>query len=76
MKSLIYSLLGFILVINPIKTQSIQQQLKDLMGQANVPGISLSVLNDGVVTESYHFGYKSADSKTPVSENTIFSAAS
>ncbi len=47
-----------------------------LMGEASVPGISLSTIENGSVQPSKAYGYLNNDEKTPVSQSTVFEAAS
>ncbi len=65
--------LGF---ISSTSSQDTQFKLSELLEESFTPGISLSVIKDGKITESYALGYKSMDSKSQISNRTVFSAAS
>ena len=47
-----------------------------LMQKANIPGLSIALIRDGGAVWVRGFGVKSTDNKEPVSEATIFQAAS
>lgn len=47
-----------------------------LMEAAGVPGLSLALVEDGHVTMTAAFGYANAETEEPVSEATVFEAAS
>ena len=72
------SILFFFLlcVVPEIDAQDKTSDLSDLLKASYTPGISLSVIEDGKITGSYALGYKSMDSKSEVTERTVFSAAS
>lgn len=75
MKRLISTL---ILVVTVVITfaQDHSDTLLHLMEKAAIPGMSLAYVKDGKVREHYALGVKSADTKQPVDDSTIFSAAS
>lgn len=47
-----------------------------LMQQADIPGMSVAIINKGKIEYLGVLGVRSADTKLPVDENTVFSAAS
>lgn len=47
-----------------------------LMKEGDVPGLSLAVINDGKVLWQHGFGVKNAATKEPVTDDTVFEAAS
>lgn len=54
----------------------LQALVPELMKKAGIPGLSIAVLKEGRLAWSGAFGIKSAITKEPVDENTIFEAAS
>jgi CubicO group peptidase (beta-lactamase class C family) len=50
--------------------------IPDLITKADIPGLSIAVIRDGILLWSGAFGVKSAQTKEPVTEDTIFEAAS
>src|SRR5215472_17519246 len=55
---------------------ALQKRLPELMKGANVPGVSLALIRDGKTFWSQGFGVRDAKSGQPVTEDTIFEAAS
>jgi CubicO group peptidase (beta-lactamase class C family) len=55
---------------------NLESDLPDLIKQAVIPGLSIAVIRDGKLLWSGAFGIKSALTKEPVTEDTIFEAAS
>ena len=55
---------------------ALQKRLPELMNGANVPGVSLALIRDGKTFWSQGFGVRDAKSGQPVTEDTIFEAAS
>ncbi len=50
--------------------------LPRLMDLASVPGVSISVVEDGAVAWTRSFGFANADTQAPVTANHVFAAAS
>jgi len=57
---------------NQYKTSS----LKERMSYYKTPGISIAVINNGKLEWARGFGYKNMEKKEPVTQNTLFQAAS
>lgn len=53
-----------------------ESAVPELMKKAGIPGLSIAVLKEGRLAWSAAYGIKSALTKEPVDENTIFEAAS
>ncbi len=47
-----------------------------IMRRADVPGLQLAYMDSGQVTLTAAFGYANSESKVPVTDNTVFEAAS
>ncbi|MEK7255723.1 MAG: serine hydrolase domain-containing protein, partial [Bacteroidota bacterium] len=58
------------------QSEDLNQLIPSLMSQANIPGLSIAVLDGGRVTYSNAFGLRSNDSGSPVDDQTVFAAAS
>ncbi|NNF34181.1 MAG: serine hydrolase, partial [Saprospiraceae bacterium] len=71
-------LMVFNLIISnaAINAQSIESSLYSLLKESYTPGITLTTIENGKISDSFHLGYKSTDSKSPVTSSTVFSAAS
>jgi CubicO group peptidase (beta-lactamase class C family) len=54
----------------------LESDIPDLMKQADVPGLSIAVIERGRPSWSHNFGVKNATTKEPVTDRTIFEAAS
>lgn len=67
-----------LLLVNIVfsQTSNLDAHFKTLLEKADIPGISVAVIDQGKIQYLGALGVRSADSKLPVSENTIFSAAS
>ena len=72
-----FTLLVLLLIYTGITmAQSKDQMIMQILEEAYQPGLTLAYFEDGKIVESKAFGYQSTDRKTPVTENTVFSAAS
>jgi CubicO group peptidase (beta-lactamase class C family) len=68
----------------PIKTNiakeklvaELERTIPDLMKKANIPGLTIAVVRDGKLLWTRGFGVKSTKTNEPVTEDTIFEAAS
>jgi CubicO group peptidase (beta-lactamase class C family) len=54
----------------------LEKDIPDLMSQADVPGLSIAVLRNGRTAWLHNFGIKNTKTKEPVTDATIFEAAS
>jgi len=54
----------------------LEKDIPDLMNQADVPGLSIAVLRNGRTAWLHNFGIKNTKTKEPVTDDTIFEAAS
>ncbi len=86
------SLLWIFLVVAPSLTQTtaplktgvdkqaliadLEKTIPELMKAANIPGLSIAVVRDGKILWTQGFGLKNAKTSEPVTEDTIFEAAS
>ena len=59
-----------------INAQAIDSELKELLKESYIPGISLTTIKNGKISDSFYLGYKSIDSKSQITSRTVFSAAS
>lgn len=71
----------FVLLLITISRQTVfaQQQLnavETILHEASIPAISLAYIKDGSLHEQYNIGVKSAESKEPVNDSTVFAACS
>jgi CubicO group peptidase (beta-lactamase class C family) len=62
-------------ILSDPSTVKLEKDIPDLMTQAEVPGLSIAVLRNGHVWLR-NFGVKNAKTKEPVTDDTIFEAAS
>jgi CubicO group peptidase (beta-lactamase class C family) len=85
-------LIGFLIALQsgwaqtaaPLKTDVAKEKLvselervvPELMKKGNIPGLSIAVLRDGQLLWTKGFGVKSTKTNEPVTEDTIFEAAS
>ena len=60
----------------PVLLTDLDQTIPELMRKADIPGISIAVFNDSNVLYSRAFGVKNTETGEPVTENTLFEAAS
>jgi len=54
----------------------LEQTIPHLMKEADIPGLSIAVIRDAKVIWTHAFGVTNSENKAPVSDNTIFEAAS
>jgi CubicO group peptidase (beta-lactamase class C family) len=54
----------------------LEREIPRLMELANIPGLSMAVVQDGQIYWKQTFGVKSRETNEPVDENTMFEAAS
>jgi CubicO group peptidase (beta-lactamase class C family) len=54
----------------------LEKTIPELMKEANIPGLSIAVIRDGKLFWTRGFGVKNAQTGEPVTEDTIFEAAS
>ena len=59
-----------------ILKDSITQKINQLMTDANVGGLSISIFNNNKVVYQKAFGYRNADNKDSLNVNSIFYGAS
>src|SRR5215208_6511171 len=56
--------------------KNLEKLILRLMKDADVPGLSVAIVSNGEVVWHGGFGVKNAETKEPISENTVFEAAS
>lgn len=56
--------------------ERLEKDIPELMGQADVPGMSAALIRNGKLVWSHSFGVKNAETKEPVTNDTVFEAAS
>ncbi|HRH41503.1 MAG TPA: serine hydrolase [Pyrinomonadaceae bacterium] len=56
--------------------ESLEKDIPNLMKQADIPGMSAALVRDGKLVWSKGFGVKNAETNEPVTNETIFEAAS
>lgn len=54
----------------------LDQKIPEMMAAADIPGLSIAIVKDNRIAYQREFGVRSADTKEPVTDQTIFSAAS
>jgi CubicO group peptidase (beta-lactamase class C family) len=54
----------------------LEQRIPQLMKEGDVPGLSLALLRNGEMVWHHSFGVKNAQSREPVTDSTVFEAAS
>jgi CubicO group peptidase (beta-lactamase class C family) len=59
-----------------ISTAELEASVEQIMEKADVPGLSLAILNDSQIVYQKAFGYKNKSDGTRNDEQTLFSAAS
>jgi CubicO group peptidase (beta-lactamase class C family) len=57
-------------------TAQLERDLPKLMKEADVPGLSIAIIRNGAVAWRHAFGVKNSTTREPVSDNTVFEAAS
>jgi CubicO group peptidase (beta-lactamase class C family) len=60
----------------PSLGEILETEIPKLMEAADIPGLSMAVIQDGEIFWSGAFGVRSRETNEPVDENTIFEAAS
>jgi len=54
----------------------LERDIPTLMKEADVPGVSIALIRNGEVVWQHAFGLKDSKTKEPVTDNTVFEAAS
>lgn len=54
----------------------LEKDIPKWMQEASVPGLTAAMIRNGKIVWSHHFGISNADTKKPVTDETIFEAAS
>jgi CubicO group peptidase (beta-lactamase class C family)/Flp pilus assembly protein TadD len=54
----------------------LEQTLRSLMKDGNVPGLAIALVQDGAVVWQHGFGVRNAKTNEPVTDDTVFEAAS
>jgi CubicO group peptidase (beta-lactamase class C family) len=62
--------------IDQATIRRLEKDIPDLMQKGNVPGMSVALIKDGKTYWTHGFGVKNAKTKQPVTNDTIFEAAS
>jgi CubicO group peptidase (beta-lactamase class C family) len=62
--------------INEQSVNKLEKLIPQLMKDADVPGLSVVIIRDGEVYWHHGFGVKNAETKEPITDNTVFEAAS
>lgn len=57
-------------------TSRLERNIPALMKEADVPGLSVALIRNGEVAWQHAFGVKDSNTKEPVTDNTVFEAAS
>lgn len=65
-----------IIVNQPVAMSELEVAIPDLMARGMVPGLSIAVIRDGSVAWQKPFGVKNLDTGEPVTDDTVFEAAS
>ena len=62
--------------LNNAAVSRLEQTIQHLMTEADIPGLSIAVIQDSKVAWTRGFGITNAETKARVNENTVFEAAS
>ena len=62
--------------INEQSVNNLEKLIPRLMKDADVPGLSLAIIRNGEVFWHHGFGVKNTETKEPITDNTVFEAAS
>jgi len=65
-----------VLPVNPVAGQDISWPIAERMAEYSCPGLSIAVIDGGVVAEAAGFGLKASDGADPVTADTMFAGAS
>ena len=55
---------------------ALTQEIPPLMKKADIPGLSIAIIQNGVLSWVHNFGVADRERNTPVTDQTLFSAAS
>lgn len=84
LRSIAFSIVGFLLIAAPLLTQAQPAFVKDSldhfiareMARWQVPGLAIAIIKDGKVVHSKGYGVRDVKTKKPVNELTLFQIAS
>ncbi len=57
-------------------SETLEQLVPQLMDELNIPGVSIALVEDDVIVWNGNFGEKRSGSELPITEDTVFEAAS
>lgn len=60
----------------PVPAEETEKRIPELMVAARIPGLSIAMIRDGKVAWHRGFGVANAETRAPVTDDTIFEAAS
>ncbi len=69
-------LLGLLIALTAVRADDESALVTELMSEAGIPGISLAVIRDGRIEQTSVFGVANLESGQPVTDETLFEAAS
>jgi len=55
---------------------NLDDKIRFLMQEADIPGLSIAIINNGRLSFSKGYGWSNTETKDPVNDNTVFEAAS
>jgi len=58
------------------RIDQLKKDIPDLMQKADIPGLSIALIHDGQLVWTGSFGYANTETKKPVTDETLFEAAS
>ncbi|WP_422082127.1 serine hydrolase domain-containing protein [Ulvibacterium sp.] len=69
---------GFVRTLSgrPVKVSQLENRIAHLMDSIGIPGVSIAIVNDAKVVYHDTFGVENVETGEPVTEQTIFEAAS
>ncbi len=59
-----------------VLSSELKEKIPDLMERALIPGLSMAVIRDGKIFWRHEFGIKNVETGEPVTDDTVFEAAS
>jgi len=61
---------------DPIEITAMESEIADIMDMADIPGLSVAILNDSRVVYTHAFGVKDRKTDEPLDTSTVFAGAS
>ena len=72
----LFLIISFLLIVFHIQADDLDDFIRSQMQKRRIPGLSLTIIQDGKILKSQAYGFIDKNGKVPVTTNTLFQAGS